>query len=253
MPTIDVEGIGELEFPDDMTDDQIEAAIKEHPQYEAVMNNPEHHLWTKAKLTAQGIPIAGQFVNDSPQMANYKENYPIRAGLLNTAGGMASTLPLAGGMASVVGTKLIPSLFAQGGLHGALAWGDKEAEDAAKGTKSSWDEKARHAGFNTIFGAAGPAAAKFLSPGMTKAGASELAKWGLGGYGAGHLVANPMLTALLGAGYRSVASNKVLNNPTSHAMLSTLFGGMGREMDPETAKLAASMMSGTVPFTYGTD
>lgn len=242
MQKINVKGIGVLNFPDGMSDDEIESAIKTHPKYKeaASLSLPEQStlqkIGTGAKIAAQGIPIAGRFIDDTPETVRFKRENPALSTGLDIAGGVTSTLPLTGPLAvagaGAKGLGLIGSLFASGALGGAIGAGDKVADNIAKGKEQDGDEILGEGLLGFSGGMLGPAVGKVLSPGLRKATTAKAIKsallYGLGGTALGF---NPVISALVGGAGRYLGTNTLLNRPTSQAILSALSTNAGTRLD----------------------
>jgi hypothetical protein len=148
--TIDVKGIGPLKFPSSMSDDEIEAAIKEHPKYSepSEATSPKKiqtadtgdnswyvkllaklgegqmagHETEKAAIpgntqVARGLPIAGalldRYVPPSEEEKKLIEEHPTLAKNLRTTGAVA------GGVGQALATG--PMGFLAGGTTNAIA------------------------------------------------------------------------------------------------------------------------------------
>lgn len=176
MPIIDIDGVGQVEFPDDMSDDEISSAIQSNlPKWEEGTKNRQFAkdfakggklMMSPAALmsVAKGVPVLGNLLNNilpAPMREIQDEiesEHPIQSGALRTGGAVASTLPLAvatGGM----------SVPAQMGINAptmaALGVADKFAE---KGKDTTYDDVKHSAIINFLMGLAGPALSKVLSP-----------------------------------------------------------------------------------------
>lgn len=183
MPDIDVKGLGVLSFPDEMSDTDIEKAIKEHPGYAKARDKSnftpliEPPSWVKnwlgdprespnpltmTKEIGKGIPIAGHYIPQDEDMTAMEQNHPITTGIARGTGAIGSTAPLSAGMGMLTGAKLIPAMMGQASLGGGLAAGDVAAE---KGGNVTADELKDKATTGAMWGAAGPLVSKMLSPG----------------------------------------------------------------------------------------
>lgn len=113
----------------------------------------------------KGIPIAGRYVPQTPELSQFERDNPKTAKGLNIAGGVGATLPLAGAMAMRTATGASPSfisdLMGQGTLNTSLNLGDKMAEkgklnlspeDAASAAKWGFGTGAVPAAWTKAFG-----------------------------------------------------------------------------------------------------
>lgn len=187
---ISIPGLGDVAFPEGMSNSDIEKAIEEHlkspgkfaksemanvvptnilPQDRITEALPDfakpiyEHLkdpgWVG--VMAKGIPVAGKYVSDTPAIRSIEENYPKTATGLKIAGGIGSMIAPAGGMskaASLIGPGRIIEGIAQGGLGATTNVADKLAETGL----SSDIQNDAILGF--LGGASGPAIGKVISP-----------------------------------------------------------------------------------------
>ena len=139
MPTFNVEGVGPIELPDGMTDDEISEAISAHPQvqkYQSTHPGGWQELGQNALAAggefAMGLPVVGQMayptVNDSPetqqhwnQIESFEHDYPRTAAFsralgdtLGTVGGALALPWEAPEWATAQGVKLLGEKYGPG-------------------------------------------------------------------------------------------------------------------------------------------
>jgi len=199
---IDIEGIGQVEFPDDMSDDQITNAIRMLPErmlpeYEGSdkvtsVENKQPEMWGAFKGVAdkldeltgwdknqgrnlqrlstefvRGIPILGQFAGDDVTQEKFRQANPILSTGANIGGTVASTIPLSAGVATNVinqGGKTASHMLSQGGLFSGLNIADLFTEKGKEGELPSKDEFIKSGVLGQIGGMLGPLVSKFISP-----------------------------------------------------------------------------------------
>lgn len=188
MPIIDVEGLGELEFPDGMTDQEMEAAIKTHPDYQrnfARQHNIETNPASKdafeaarkksvvdkfVRQIAHGFPVLGKTMDNTPEDQKFKEEHPYISGGANLYGFLGGALPVSrAASAAVTGAKetlpkLLPDIFAQAGAFGGLNVADKVAEKGLPNV--TFDEAKKAFTYGAAGGATGPLLGKLISPNL---------------------------------------------------------------------------------------
>lgn len=76
----------------------------------------------------KGIPIAGAYVPQTPELSEFEKNHPIVSKGLNIAGGTAATLPLTGAASMAMGGGFIPQVAGQMGVNIPLNMGDTLAK-----------------------------------------------------------------------------------------------------------------------------
>lgn len=108
----------------------------------------------------KGIPIAGQFVPQTEELSQFEESSPVAATILRGAGGVASTLPMAAGVAGNISSKVLPQAFGQGMLGGSLGWGDTVTSNLINEEKQDPDK-------SFILGALGGSGGSMLGRAIT--------------------------------------------------------------------------------------
>jgi hypothetical protein len=193
---IDVPGLGEVTFPAGMDDKAIAAAIEDHfkspgkfarkdigtavptnaPRRDRLqdampdwMGSIYGHLkdpgWTTH--VAKGIPIAGNYVEDTPNSKALEENHPWVAKGLEIGGNAASMVAPAGAV-SKGAAAIAPGRTLEAILQTILGGGTAAANTATKEGSTSDDVKT-----SALLGGAGgamsPVIGKIFSPTMDKA------------------------------------------------------------------------------------
>lgn len=168
--TIGVTGLGnidQIEIPEDFTDEQIAAALKAHPEYREHGSAVRQRTLGFANSMAKGVPILGNLVNkyENSQHAPYSQelerDYPKTAWAGRVAGGMASSAPIAAGVAANTLPGLVRNTLAQGGTFAGLGAADKIAE---KGPNATVPQVATATTLNGLGGMFGPLLGKVISP-----------------------------------------------------------------------------------------
>ncbi|MGA7329516.1 MAG: hypothetical protein WBX25_34810 [Rhodomicrobium sp.] len=137
-----------LEFPDDMTDDEILGVMrKQFPPLpvdaataygggsgEATLS-PEDIAKGNVRMSevAKGVPIAGSYVTQTPEMTQYEQEHPYSAAAYNLSGG-AGAMALTGGLGSMLLpeslTAALPSVSNAGkAIYSALGYGTLAGTD----------------------------------------------------------------------------------------------------------------------------
>ena len=290
MTIVNVSGVGEIELPDGMSQDDMQKAIMSHPdviayqqnqpkqypegikgQYQKISDSVDKYvqdtnLYKGSKEFVRGVPILGKVMEhnnpDNQSQLDFQENNPNITRGLHLAGGIASTAPLAGGLAGLLAketpaayefgaevapgafqaVKQVPSMLSstgnylkqiagQSGLFGGIG-----GADALAAGKSSDDVK-KEAVLSAIGGGLGPTAGKIIGPGIKlSSDASKTIGYFLGALAGGKLFG--LNEAILGAlpGESGIMPKLVqryfggntLGSPTSKAILSTLGAQAGR-------------------------
>ena len=192
---IDVKGLGIIHFPDDMDDEAIDKAIKELPEYKSLLNKQqkmepliEPPNWLKdilgdprqspspptvARQIAKGMPIAGGFVPQTPEMSEMEAQWP-KATMAAQFGGAGATIgaPFAAG--AKVASKGLPWLLTQLGIGNTLGLGDLYARkpkekinnrDIMMALATGNIPTGMTGGLKALFGSSGaaPTATKFIA------------------------------------------------------------------------------------------
>lgn len=232
---VDVHGIGVLEFPDDYTDDQIEAAIKEHPLYEKVTSGeikpPVNYadmstgdiIGAGVKTFARGIPVLGDFIDETEETKALQKEHPIISALVKGAGTLSTAALPFGGAAVATGSRLIPFLMGQSGIGAILGGAENLSGKLSKDEKVDPIELLRDISFGAAGGALGGGAGRLASLGLTKPTVGKTlksaAKFGVGGAFMGF---DPITSTLAGAAGRHLATNRFFRKPTAQGILSAL-------------------------------
>lgn len=142
---VDVKGIGELNFPDDMSRADIEKAIKEHPEYDKVAKQYENSVQgaidTRINKLSQG---------NQDYFKKYNETYK-KSG----AGDVDRILSPAVAALTMPGKTFLGQLFGQSALGGYLGGSEAASknENILEGTKEG-----------AIWGTLGPILGKIITP-----------------------------------------------------------------------------------------
>lgn len=174
MPQIiDVEGIGQVEFPDDMSDSEIESTLRTHKDFQPksfgqkafdTAGSIAKGFNTGLGTFVKGAPVIGSMVDSSPQGPQVKEfekNHPIASTGLKVAGGMAATAPLMMAAAPALGTGFAANAAGQGGMLAGLNTADTVAR---KGTNTSNNDLLWAIGTGLGGGLAGATLGKAITP-----------------------------------------------------------------------------------------
>jgi hypothetical protein len=182
MADIEVQGIGTLSFPEGMAPEDIEKAIKEHPNYNKVAResrlsktfgaiNDITPDWLKGPdplnpsgfgtSAVKGIPVLGALAPDTEAQVKYEQEHPIASKMGELTGNIVSTLPLAGGVAANSARGLIPQIFGQGMLGGTLRTGDTLARQGSEAAEQIPSEFGKGFGWGSL----GPILGKMITPG----------------------------------------------------------------------------------------
>lgn len=163
MPVIDIDGVGQVEFPDDMSDEDISSSIKTNlPKWDAdnKRRSSNKELVKRAGIAggiqsaAEGIPVLGQFLKKlSPQaVQDLQAESPNQTAATRFGGTVVGSMPVA--MAA-------PGVVSGAAAFGGLGMADKLAEKGRETTP----EELRNAGLlGAIGGASGPVFSKIISP-----------------------------------------------------------------------------------------
>lgn len=174
MPIVDVEGLGELEFPDGMSNAEMEAAIKTHPDYKEPKTFGQKALDVAGGIAkgfntglgtmTKGVPVVGATVDKTrvgPQVQEFEKNHPIAATGLKTAGGIAAVAPLMAAAAPALGTGFGANALGQSAMFSGLNVADTVAK---KGSDTSANDLLWAIGTGTAGGVAGAGLGKLITP-----------------------------------------------------------------------------------------
>lgn len=189
MPRVNVNGIGVLNFPDNMSRDDIKIAIKNHPDYKAprqqgsieqrisnylgsmtkfIKNNQLPGFETMDRIGEQvfkGVPVIGEFGVDSPKTVQFEQNHPYVTTGARLSGGVASMLPFSAGVLAATGSKLLPAALGQAGLFGSTGVADVVAEKGPSNITT--EEMINTFILNALAGAGGTLLGRFITPNYT--------------------------------------------------------------------------------------
>lgn len=207
--TIDVNGIGPLHFPNDMSDDEIEAAIKSHPGFGAALKDAQDRQKPKDKPRERGAvekfynwslgdKDKGRFpaLSEALEVTGYgkepasvaldhaknlRKSNPEFFDTLKTTDRIAMAIPASMMGTAATGTRFLPALAGQVPLGAGLAAKEKWEDN---GTPEEIKEAAKTGG---AWSALGPAVGKIFPSGARSARGDYLSP-------------SNIMTALLGAG-----------------------------------------------------
>lgn len=277
MPTVTVKGVGDIDLPDGLSQDQMTQAINSHPDVQTYMAQQPTSTVGKAlksvlgpvndyirdnnflgmetaknvsREVAKGIPVAGAYTGGlTPQDENSNQQFeadnPVVSKGLNTAGSIASALPVTGGLTALSGGSKVLNAGLQA-LNGATT---NALDTKARGGSS---EDSRNA---ALLGALGgtlvPAGVgKAASPGLSVSqDAAKLISTiggtvaGLGATFKGGLAhgLDPVVGLLLGENnkvstmLRSYLNNTAAQSPKAQAVLQALGTGGSQQVPPNVA------------------
>ncbi len=187
MATINVQGVGDIELPDGMSQQEMEEAINSNPsvqsyvQKSATTNVPmlkgtgtmpynysNDPVGQNLHQLAKGVPVVRNFVPDKPQDAQFEKDHPYVSRAERITGAVAGAAPMA--MAAALPEAGVGANMAvQGGLFGTLGTADSAANkyqhggvDEVKNTPMS--EWGHTFGIDALLGALGEGAGRLLSP-----------------------------------------------------------------------------------------
>lgn len=204
---VDVPGHGQVEFPDDMSDEQIVAAIKSNPPKETtskensfggVVSRSLEQVSSPKRIAEtlfggemyKGVPVARHYVPTAPETANFEKQHPKMATGARALGAVASYVPIAAATAELTGPGLLANMFTQGLASGTTQVADRVNDPTFKSTGpfdvAANKDVAKEFGKGFGWGTTGPLIGKVLSPGtlpshtpedITKAMSKTLGNW----------------------------------------------------------------------------
>ena len=191
----DVPGVGELSFPDSMSDEEIGKAINSHPQaydiFKATspvlgagqqalkgmygIGNVSDNMQSGMDAAMESLlgkrPGKSLSENYSRNMElsalrekNFKNNNPISSGALNIAGGAVSSLPLNAVAAGMAGPSALKQILAFGGTGAAANTADSAIEKYVSGKDNSVQDASYDAILGALGGVGGVAASRAITP-----------------------------------------------------------------------------------------
>lgn len=225
---------------------------------------------TVAREIGKGIPGIGHFIPQNSEMASMEKNWPIATGLARGTGAVGSmiapSIGVSSGLVKAGFPGLLPEIAGQATLGAGTSAVDKLAQ---KGTNVSSDEIIEALKHGGAWGAAGPIAGKMISPAFNsnRYTNEQLAKFPeehlekmlrptAAKETARAILEHPITTAAGGAGLAAIsgvhpglgaaagfaapyavkgahalASNKMMHNPDTQAILNILMQAQGQQLN----------------------
>lgn len=194
MPTVSVNGVGDIDLPEDLSQDEMTKAILSHPdvmnymksngQYPSYENqfpdNPNDNILKRTNdyimrnnpgglRTAgnmldegyKGIPVLGNYVGGLQNQDQFEDQHPVATGASRFTGGVAAMAPLTAAAAPAAGAGIGLQMLRQALLGGATNTADYVAN---QGKNSTLGGAAGAAGIGASAYGLGPAVGKLITP-----------------------------------------------------------------------------------------
>lgn len=170
---ISVRGMGIIHVPKDYTDEQILELVRQHPDYEKALAEPEPKTKTQkaidntlgfANEVPKGLPLVGNYIPRSEVNKTFAREHPNYAVGARVGGAVAGSLPIYRALGGVAGGGLAAETAANTAIGGALGVGDELARQHSKGEPWNTSKALTQGGYGAGTGFFGPFIGHMITP-----------------------------------------------------------------------------------------